>query len=220
MASEALAQAQPKNHYDSFKFSRRIDSAKVSWISIFRFVLYQTLNDPWRVAKDRAAVLLDLYATAYASFVKGYSPWGVYYGPYWPVFACWSVNDLDQAKYSPGVAFARAQAGYYQRPAVACRECHDALVKLHHMGSIFCEFVWRPLLYLALPLSILVLFFGRRSPRLQWVTLIIILHLAIRAFLFVAEERYQLPIDFLICYWIALLFCEIPRIRRGVHLSS
>jgi hypothetical protein len=172
-------------------------------LDILRLLAYQLANRPFAVVADRLGTLADLHARGYAAFWPAYRPWGAFYSPYDQVFARWTADDLEQARYScPG--FARAQALHYGRPAIRSESALRLLQVLHGAAEGYARWPLRALYWAAIPACLYGLARGRGGRSYAWLTGLILASLALRATFVCADERYQLPVDLLTVAWLML----------------
>ena len=180
---------------------------------ILRLLAYQLANRPIAVLEDRLETLADLHASAYAAFWPAYRPWGAFYSPYDQVFARWTADDLDQARYSCP-AFARAQALHYGRPAIRSESALRLLQVLHEAAGGYTRWLLRWLYWAAIPACLYLLARGRASRSYAWLTGLVLASLVLRAAFVCADERYQLPVDLLAVAWLMLtLRHSLARVR-------
>jgi len=194
--------------YDALPATRKVYRTypHPGWLTVARLVAYQCVNRPLYVLADRLATLADLYASPHASYEAGYQSWGSYYWPYEWVLTHWSARQLDEAQYSCP-EFARAQARFFHEPAVRSEAGLDILLWLHQVGGWYASWLLRPIAYLVVPAAFIIILRRRPlTPMYRWLTIIIAAHLALRAWLVCADERYELPIDILLIAWMTLTF--------------
>ncbi|MBI2570384.1 MAG: hypothetical protein HYV63_25575 [Candidatus Schekmanbacteria bacterium] len=190
--------------YDGLGSSRAVAmTLRPSWSEVLRLLAYDLANRPAGVIADRIAVFANLYATGYAAFWPGYPPWGTYYFPYREVFSRWSLAEIDGARYSCP-EYARLQSRFYQVDAVRSGIAVRALQGFHETAQWYARSVLRCLYWLAIPAAVVALARRRGGARYRWLTALVGLHFFARAVLVCADERYQLPIDFLAVWWLAL----------------
>jgi len=195
------------------------ETADPSWSAVARLIVYQCVNRPLMVLGDRLATSADLYATAYAAFWPGYRPWSSYYSSYGNAFSNWTPDVLDQ-RYPPCARFFDAQTRFYQHPRIRSRRACGVLLWLHHAAQWYSLAVIRPLMWLALPVCLVLLLRGRGGSTYYWITALIVAHLALRAFLVCADERYELPIDLLLVWWLALSIRQLSCAFRHAGLRA
>jgi hypothetical protein len=170
---------------------------------ILRLLAYQLANRPFAVLADRLGTLADLHASGYAAFWPAYRPWSAFYSPYDSVFARWTADDLQQARYScPG--FARAQALHYGRPAIRSESALRLLQVFHEVAEGYARWLLRVLYWAAIPACLYGLARGRGGRPYAWLAGLILASLALRAAFVCADERYQLPLDLLTVAWLML----------------
>jgi len=174
-----------------------------SWPATARFVLYQLANRPFTVLVDRMRVGVDLHASGYAAFWPGYSPASSFYQAYDQVFVRWTPEDFDAARYSCPI-FARAQLRHYGPPVVRSERAVAALHALHAAGVGYAQWVLRPLYWLAVPVSLLLIAGRRAGAPYVWLVLLLVGNLGLKAASVYADERYQLPVDLLALAWLML----------------
>jgi hypothetical protein len=170
---------------------------------ILRLLAYQLANRPVAVLEDRLGTLADLHASGYAAFWPAYRPWAPFYSSYDPLFARWTAEDLNQARYSCP-SFARAQALHYRRPAIRNESSLWLLRGLHEAAAGYARWLLRALYWAAVPACLYLLARGRGGRAYAWLTGLILASLALRAAFISADERYQLPVDLLTVAWLML----------------
>lgn len=206
---DALAAETAARHvrhiYDGLAPARRLfrGSTAPDGLDILRLLAYQLANRPFTVLADRLGTLADLHASGYAAFWPAYRPWSAFYSPYDPVFARWTADDLEQARYScPG--FARAQALHYGRPAIRSVSALRLLRGLHEAAEGYARWLLRALYWAAIPACLYLLARGRGGRPYAWLAGLILASLALRAAFVYPDERYQLPVDLLTVAWLML----------------
>lgn len=187
--------------------------AGAGWAAVARLVLYDLVNHPARVIAHRVAVLRDLVASSYAAFWPEYRSRSAYYSRYAAVFSGWTLEELDDGRYSPCTMFAQVQRDYFHATGIANAGACAWLLAAHRAVTPYAVWLWRPFLWLA-PVAFLVLAARRRVERYHaWTAAILAGHLLLRALLVCADERYELPVDLLLLGWAAIV---IPDALRGL----
>jgi hypothetical protein len=126
-----------------------------------------------------------------------------FYSPYDQVFARWTPEQLEAARYScPN--FARAQGRHYRVAALRSERAVRVLRGLHEVAEGYARWVLRALHWLALPASFVLILRRRGGAPYVWLTTLIVASHAVRAVSVYADERYQLPVDLLTVAWLML----------------
>ena len=176
---------------------------EIGWATVFRFIVYQTANNFRVVALDRLKALHDFYFTGAAAFDPGFRGLSNLYWPHRELFARWSVEELAESRYScPHFAHGLAEA--YQVPGVRSVLAVSILLELNSLASHYAHYLFMPLCQLAVPLGLLCFF--RKGFRSQYglLSAVVFINLLERAVLIAVDERYQLPLDLLVFWWMVL----------------